>query len=669
MNFRGVVFVLALVSALLAACAPAPERPDRERPAPRAELKRAEQLAEAGSYEEAALYYMAAAEDADPRQGDLYRLRAADLLIQGRSFPRAGEALELIRRPALEGRDAVWFDLMAARVALERAAPAESLALLAGLEGRVPPEWQLRYRRLRAQALQADRRAFAAARERQEMSEMLTDPDLVRDNREALFSALLQLDAETMRQRLEALPEGDVMRGWLALAYEVKTRLFEGEPMDEALARWRAEYPGHPASERLAADLVARYREAFRYPDQIALLLPMTGRFAEAAKAIRNGFFAAYYSDEGRRSGIRIYDVEGHPQGVVGAYRQAVNDGAGWVVGPLGKDSVEMLLSQPAMPVPVLALNYADGPIPEARRRPPALQERPAGSGSVENRPADTAAVTPAVPTAAAPDAPAFQFGLLPEHEARQVAEKLMADGHRRALALTPADEWGRRMMQAFSQRYTELGGYLADTATFLPGEADHSGTIRDLLALADGQRRKQAVERLVGSELEYVPHARTDADALFLAAHPEQARLIRPQLRFFQAVNLPVYGSSHLYSGGPSPGNDSDLNGVIFCDAPWMLAGEGMTPPRPLVADRFPGAGGGLGRLYALGADAYRLIPYLPWLADHPGDEYNGLSGSLLLDQDNRIHRRLAWGRFEGGAPVPVARPLPAGSLAGSRR
>lgn len=653
MPSRLVLSATVLLVAFLAGCAPSPERPGRpDRGA--VEIERAESLARAGDYAEAALYYLAAAEDARPPRNDQLRLRAADLLLDARDFPGAGDALELINRAALGGRDMVLFDLIAARVALERAAPAQSLALLAGLEDRVPQEWRIRFHRLRAQALQADRRPFASARERMALEGMLTEPGLLRENREALFSALLQLDPQVMQDRRRTLDEGDPMRGWLALAYEVKTRLFEGEPMKTALAEWQAAFPGHPATEGLAADLVSRYREAFQYPDQVALLLPLSGRYAQAAQAIRDGFFTGYYGDEGGRPAVRLYDAERHPQGVVGAYRQAVNDGAGWVVGPLDRASVEMLLAQPAMPVPVLALNYAVGELPAART---------ARLGEMTPPPADAPGANGTPRSHPQPDAPAFQFGLLPEQEARQAAEKLLADGHRRALALVPDDEWGARMMRAFVERYTELGGYLAETDRFRTGEPDHSGTIRRLLDLQAGQDRRRALEALLGSELNYVPHARTDADALFLAARPEQARLIRPQLSFFQAVTLPVYGTSHLYTGEPSPGSDGDLNGIVFCDAPWILGAEGLSPPRESVAGRFPAAAGGAGRLFALGTDAYRLIPYLRWLADHPRDEYQGLSGRLVLDSDNRVHRRLAWARFESGRPVIISEALPAAS------
>lgn len=657
MKPRRSFLVIAVAMVVLAGCAPSPERPEEAAPGA-AQIEQAESLARAGKLEEAALYYLSAADEADPPQRTKYRLRAADLLVEAERYLRAGDALDLADRSALSGRALVLFDLIAARVALERASPAQSLALLAGLDDQVTDAWRPRFHRLKAEALQADRQPFASAQERMKLDELLTGPDRVRANQEALFSALLQLDPDTMQQRLDDLEDTDPMRGWLALAYQVKTRLFEGEPMEEALAEWQSAFPGHPASEQLAADLVARYQEAFQYPDRIALILPLSGRYAQAAEAIRDGFFTAFYQDAGERPVVRLYDADRHPQGVIGAYRQAVNDGAGWVVGPLDQDSVETLLAQPALPVPVLALNYARGELPEARTR---RLSRPEPAG--ERLEIDAA---PALPQS---DAPAFQLGLLPEQEAQQAAEKLLADGHGRAMALVPDNDWGARMMQAFVERYTELGGYVAETERFRPDEPDHSETIRRMLALQEGQNRRWALEVLLGRDLNYVPHARTDADALFLAARPAQARLIKPQLNFFQAMTLPVYGTSHLYDGEPSPADDEDLNGIAFSDAPWVLGAADLEPPRERVAELFPAAGGSAGRLFALGADAYGLIPYLSWLADHPRDDYQGLSGRLLLDADNRVQRRLAWARFRGGRPELIDDPLPAAAVTRGRR
>ena len=56
--------------------------------------------------------------------------------------------------------------------------------------------------------------------------------------------------------------------------------------------------------------------------------------------------------------------------------------------------------------------------------------------------------------------------------------------------------------------------------------------------------------------------------------------------------------------------------------------------------------------RLYALGVDAYRLIPYLDSLRASPYEEFPGATGRLIVDNDNRIRRTLLWARFVGGLP-----------------
>lgn len=612
------VLLLLCCLAWIAGCAPAPERPDK----PDTELVRAQQLAEQGQYTEAAELYLAAAADVPAEKRDLMLLQAAEWYLAGEQYGQARGVIELIRRARLPRAETVRFDLTAAELALEQGAYAETLALLPVDAVAVPPALRPRFHRLRADALLHDGQPFASARERLQLSEWLSDPAKLHHNQERLFSALLRLSPKEMQRFLEPLPQNDPMRGWLALAYQMKTRLFEGQPMQEALRQWRERFPGHPAGEALAGEMVRRYRESFTYPDQVALLLPLSGRFSEAAEAIRNGFFAAWYEDAGERPALRVYDVSEHPQGVTGAYRQAVDDGAGWVVGPLEREHVESLLALPALPVPVLALNYAEQPLDTA-------------AGRVGR---------------------AYQFGLLPEQEARQVAQRLMADGHRRTLVLAPRDEWGQRMMQAFVDEYLSLGGFLTEVSRYDPAEADHSDVLRQLLALDESQRRARVLEQLLGEKLAFVPQPRDDTDALFLAARPEQARLIRPQLRFFEAMDLPVYGTSHLYSGRPAPGSDSDLNGIVFCDAPWILGVAERGPDRQSLARLFPAAGGGMARLMAVGADAYRLIPFLDWLTDHPGDDYSGLSGALSLDESLRLHRKLAWAQFRGGRPVPLS-------------
>ena len=71
--------------------------------------------------------------------------------------------------------------------------------------------------------------------------------------------------------------------------------------------------------------------------------------------------------------------------------------------------------------------------------------------------------------------------------------------------------------------------------------------------------------------KLEFTARRRHDADVIFLAGHPRASRLLNPQLRFYRASRIPVYATPSIYSGRPNPSQDLDLNGIRFCDIPWL--------------------------------------------------------------------------------------------------
>jgi len=175
-------------------------------------------------------------------------------------------------------------------------------------------------------------------------------------------------------------------------------------------------------------------------------LLPLSGRTAAAGKAIQNGFMGAYFStvaglDDPQT--VRIYDVS-NEGGASAAYATAVADGAEFVIGPLLKNNVVALANDILVPVPVLTLNY----LPDNTLAPPGL----------------------------------YQFALAPEDEARSAAVRALADGHTRAVALVPNNDWGRRVLTSFSTEFEALGGTLLDYRSYTPGNPDYSNTIEDLL-------------------------------------------------------------------------------------------------------------------------------------------------------------------------------------------
>jgi hypothetical protein len=55
------------------------------------------------------------------------------------------------------------------------------------------------------------------------------------------------------------------------------------------------------------------------------------------------------------------------------------------------------------------------------------------------------------------------------------------------------------------------------------------------------------------------------------------------------------------------------------------------------------------------MGYDAYNLIASLFAARGGVMNELEGASGTLSLDQNGRIHRRLAWAQFQGGEVIAL--------------
>ena len=160
----------------------------------------------------------------------------------------------------------------------------------------------------------------------------------------------------------------------------------------------------------------------------------------------------------------------------------------------------------------------------------------------------------------------------------------------------------------------------------------------------------------MLHENLKFEPRRRQDVDFIFLAAFPRQARLIRPQLKFHYAGNIPVYATSHIYSGKRNRHADRDMDDIIFEDIPWVLYTPNNTPPLQKNIDQlWPEESDQYTRLFAMGIDAYNLIPHLNHLKSYSYERYNGETGILSLDEYHRIFRQLSWARFRNGIPRPL--------------
>ncbi|MBI6616946.1 penicillin-binding protein activator [Pseudomonas corrugata] len=581
------------LAALLAACASSPSSSLGELPrTPDASI---EQLLEQ------------ATQSKTPEKAALLRLSAADLAYRQGNAGQSAQILQQVPMEQLKPGQQIFASTLSAELAMTRNQPKAALTSLGhpSLQhlSEMPVEQQVRTGTVRARALEADGQTLAAAKERIFIAPLL-EGEAAAKNHEAIWSLIASLPTDQLQPTTT-----DDLGGWLSLAKSVKTA-GTLEQQQAAIDSWREQNPKHPAALQLPTPLVKLKELASQPLSKIALLLPQNGPLASVAKALREGFMAAHYQAQqaGQKPpSIQIYDSASLTS-MDEFYRKAQADGVQLVVGPLEKPLVKQIATRPQLPITTLALNYSEG-----EQGPPQL----------------------------------FQFGLAPEDEAREVSRRARADGLHRAAAMVPKGEWGDRVLKAFSQDWQANGGTIVAIER-VDQPVQLAQQIADMFQLRQSEGRAKSLQNTVGTAVAAQPSRRQDIEFIFLASTPQQAQQIKPTLNFQYAGDVPVYATSSVFSVSGDQNQYNDMNGVRFCETPWLL--DANDPLRQQVTAQWPQAGGSLGRLYAMGADAYRLAPRLGQLKALPDSRIEGLSGSLAISSTQRVQRQLPWAQFING-------------------
>ncbi|WP_343584657.1 penicillin-binding protein activator [Pseudomonas sp.] len=589
------LFTALCLAALLAACASSPSSSLGELPrTPDASIEQLlEKAASSKSAEDAALL----------------RLSAADLAYKQKDFPRAARILEQVPLDTLKPAQQVFASTLGAELAMSRNQPKAALTALAhpSLQrvAELPVQQQARTYSVHAAALEADGQALAAAQQRVLLAPLLSG-QAASANNDAIWALVASLPAEQLQQ-----PGNDqTLAGWTSLAFAVKSA-GTLEQQQAAIEAWVKQHPDHPAAQQLPLALTKLKELASQPLTKIALLLPQEGPLAGVARALRDGFMAAHFQAQqaGQQApAVQVFDSS-RISSLDDFYRQAQAAGVQLVIGPLEKPLVKQLAAKPQLPITTLALNYADA----GQKAPPQL----------------------------------FQFGLAAEDEAREVARRARADGMVRAVALVPSGEWGDRVLAAFRQDWEGNGGTLL-AAERIAQPVALAQQIADLFQLRQSEGRAKSLQSTVGGSIAAQPSRRQDIDFIFLASTPQQAQQIKPTLNFQYAGDVPVYATSNLYSASGDVNQYNDMNGIRFCETPWLL--DTSNSLRQQVVQQWPQAAGSLGRLYAMGIDAYSLAPRLGQLKALPDNRVLGLSGSLSMNANQRVERQLPWAEFSGG-------------------
>ena len=153
----------------------------------------------------------------------------------------------------------------------------------------------------------------------------------------------------------------------------------------------------------------------------------------------------------------------------------------------------------------------------------------------------------------------------------------------------------------------------------------------------------------MIKEQVKFESRRRQDVDMIFIAANSRQARLIKPQLKFHHAQDLPVYATSHISSSNATPEDDRDLNEILFVDIPWMLENRDNADHKQ-ISNYWPYESQRFSRLIALGIDAYRMIPSLRRLMINPEESAQHYTGQLSVDSNGHVKRSLLLATYHNG-------------------
>lgn len=570
----------------------------------------AQQLLKRGDYSGAANTYLKMANYSVSPLKEEYQITAVEYYIRANLITPAKVQLRQIQtiQPSIQSR----IYLAQAQVALSENQVSQAANLLNRLNSKTLQTSQLiNYHHLKATIFELQGQTIQALYERLMLDPILNNESAQRLNHESIWQVLTQLSPVQLKQM--PLPAPPNLLGWTGLAQLSKN--LQAPDFKTRLADWKLRYPNHPAHKTLIARLnenipiSAPVLSSASLPtnpqttpistqQHIALLLPMTGQFKDAAEAVRDGFMAAANADErNNKPQIKVHDAT--PENVANLYQQAQQSGAQAIVGPMGRNASVALYSafQNGFPVPTLMLY----------------------------EPEELANKTPPMNL--------WQFSLTPEDEARQVAEKAWKDGHRNATIIHFEGAWGDRVAKAFADRWSSLGGQVSGTISF------------------NKKNLKQ--------QLKSVPET---AQCILLGAFAQEARLVPSYLKYMKKAQMPFYATSHAYDAEPQASLDRELEGIIFPDMPWVLLKGNYPENNQLnqepislyttlqqqSSERMSGANK---RLFGFGVDAYRVVTQMSQLNNQ---KISGVTGLLSVDQSNHIHREMMWAKFVNGLAKP---------------
>jgi len=578
-------------------------------------------------------------------QRDKLLLQAVDLYLQNNQPVLAQQVLYEVKEDGVTGANQSYYSLLVTKAyAGMPDAPAEEL--LAMLDG-VNATGEAAFQKAELQTQLYTQQGNFAAAANSVLKTNLTDDEKVQQ----VWEWITSIPTSSLDSVGKAYPD---LSPFITLRKLTEENASSPNKLARSLQQFKQVYRGHVLENALPENVIKATQLTDAGANDIAVLLPLSGRLERTGQVVKDGIMAAYYADVEKRQDehllprLRFIDTNNadtqHLLSEIGETK--------FIIGPLLKDTVESLLPNLPVGVNVLALN-----------RPEELPENaPARNSAVtsSNALAAQGSLTSSTELVGENTQDEFRsldlptslnyYGLAPEDEAKQLAEFIFNKGYRAPIVIAAQSSLYQRMDTTFKKHWRMLNSQEnKQRANITSVSFNDSNSLREgitqALDVAQSNERINQIEYMTNDEVYNMPRSRRDIDAIVAFASPQDTELLNPiieaSLNPYDGKLVPVYATSRSMDYDSGKNQWRDLQNVHFIDMPWLMPSHKWQPLQQEVEQAWQNQNTMQKRLFAFGFDAYQLLPQLGMLNTLKYLSHEGLTGTLSLNQQGEVIRK----------------------------
>jgi len=337
--------------------------------------------------------------------------------------------------------------------------------------------------------------------------------------------------------------------------------------------------------------IALRLVEDFSGPN-IAVILPLSGDFQAAGKAVRDGIVtSSFYEAEGLRGTLNFYDSEA--QSMASILEMIGKSNASHILGPLLKENCDVFAQiSKETSSRILLLNYISENIEKSKHQ--------------------------------------YSLGLSIGHEVDSLMKEINQKAFDNILIVSNNSSWAIRSKNLFEDQWSKT-----ITSANFEKPSDITGSISAVVGVEASNSRKQSIDRIIRGPIKFLPRTRTDIDAIVALVSPGESETLEPILKFHFLEEIPVFASSQSELHNRS---FSELK-VRSLEFPFISQKNNANA---YLKEQFELRNRFNQELFALGMDAFQLLQLIELFTVAPDLKIQGQTGLVQLGENQNFFRKL---------------------------